>query len=230
MKYKIIAISALMLLSQGILYANNNKIDIPFNEGNTLTVISNIANLIISGSNDTMLVVEEKTANEYISCYDIKLEKQINGPLIIIKLKEKEDYKNQNARIFIKIPFQSDIVIKQNVGNIDLSSIKGKMNVDLKTGNISADFIVAQGKGNKINLNVGNIVIHLDNNSNVNVYVSCDIGKINSNYPIDLYNVNYEQGQRGALLIGKGTNYIELKTHVGNIDIKIQKSLKRNII
>ncbi len=128
----------------------------------------------------------------------------------------KQNWKGLNVDLDIQVPQNVKIKVKNNIGNVKISGLEGKIECTTNVGNIDADSL--QGKIRLVT-DVGKIYYDAPDDISAVVKASANVGSIVTDLPLDVKKSGFTASKATGTL-GAGDDKIELVTQVGSISVR----------
>jgi bla regulator protein BlaR1 len=134
--------------------------------------------------------------------------------LVVVKT-DNDEWNDINVDLNIQVPLGSDIVVNNDIGNLKMINLEGKIQGRTKVG----DIFVSNIKGDiKLLTDVGKLIYEVPEKASAEVRGSTNTGTIKTELPLDVIK-NFQKSQISGVL-GEGEDKVDLKTKVGNITIR----------
>lgn len=148
----------------------------------------------------------------------VKIEVDENDKTLTLTITKPDGKKwnNINVDLDIQVPQNTDIIVTNDVGNIKIIDMNGKIEGTTDVGDIIANNV--QGDI-KLRTDVGKIYCDVQDDISAEVIASTDVGSIKTELPLEVTKSNFTGGKASGVL-GKGDNKVELRTNVGSITIR----------
>jgi beta-lactamase regulating signal transducer with metallopeptidase domain len=201
-----------------------NDIVVPLAEGKRLVVNNNVGSIKIgigkAGQCKCTYIIKAKAETldqAKRKAEQIKIEVDDNSDALTLNVTKLDNkWNNINVDLDIQIPQNTDITVTNNVGNIRITDLKGKIECTTDVGDITASNI--QGDI-KLRTDVGKVNCDIPDDISAKVIASTDVGSIKTVLPLEVTKSNFIGGKASGVL-GKGDNKVELRTNVGSITIR----------
>lgn len=223
----------------------NYSVDTDFAQ--IIEIVNQVGDINIVGTNDKVCEIEAVITAKSKSiekakeiAENVKIQSSPVDNCIKITVEKPQDENKGNQVVVdltIKIPKDLQVKVRNQVGNITITSINGcivvtndvgnisckdvKRSLDVKTnvGNAKVDFYknADPACNATINVNVGNIRLSSPENLSAKIYIATDIGSINTGLSLT---VKGKIGKTVNAQIADAKGTIDLKTQVGSIYIR----------
>ncbi len=178
----------------------NLDIIIPSSYTNNLEVELNLGSMVIEDLNLNKLDVEGDLGNIIISNVSTK-ELEADCSAGNIEIENVSSLKNE---------------LSSNMGNIIAKNLSGNLEAESNMGNIELEYdefdYNIEGK-----VNMGNMEIILPKNSNLSINTDVNLGKIKTNFPMEISEKSNSKLKGKA---GSGKNKLSFTVDMGNLEIK----------
>jgi hypothetical protein len=166
----------------------------------------------------TIKAQDETTEQAKQKAEQIKLEVDDDDKALTLTVIKtgNEKWNNINVDLDIQVPQNIDIIVTNDVGNIKIIDMNGKIEGTTDVGDIIANNV--QGDI-KLRTDVGKIYCDVQDDISAEVIASTDVGSIKTELPLEVTKSNFTGGKVSGVL-GKGDNKVELRTSVGSITIR----------